>query len=104
MALILAANRNDDTANAEKEKISRKVSTIKTKMIQYRPIIFATGKLSSKEEVKLSFKTGGIIKRILVGAGQYVKKGQSRHQFRQCTVGFEYCRKRLPKCKGFVSR
>ena len=76
MALILAANRNDETADAEKEKVSRKVSTIKTEMIQFRPTVFATGKLSSKEEIKLSFKTGGIIKRILVGEGQYVKKGQ----------------------------
>ena len=35
-----------------------------------------TGKLSMKTESKLSFKTGGIIRRILVDEGQSVKKGQ----------------------------
>lgn len=35
-----------------------------------------TGKLSAKTESKLSFKTGGIISRILVDEGQSVRKGQ----------------------------
>ena len=34
------------------------------------------GKLASKEELKLSFKTGGIISEIFVDEGQTVKKGQ----------------------------
>ncbi|MFC2112463.1 efflux RND transporter periplasmic adaptor subunit [Bacteroidota bacterium] len=35
-----------------------------------------TGKLSTKTESKLSFKTGGIIHRIMADEGQSVKKGQ----------------------------
>ncbi|MEM9821582.1 MAG: efflux RND transporter periplasmic adaptor subunit [Bacteroidota bacterium] len=76
MALILTANRMDESNTAVMEKPGRKVSTIQTSEIQYRPVVFATGKLASKEEVKLSFKTGGIIKKILVSEGQYVRKGQ----------------------------
>ena len=77
MALILTANRTGDDLKSEiDKKTGRKVSTIQTEPIQYRPTVFGTGKLASKEEVKLSFKTGGIIKNILVSEGQYVRKGQ----------------------------
>ena len=37
--------------------------------------IHTSGKLSSKTEVKLSFKTGGIIDRISVNEGQSIKRG-----------------------------
>jgi RND family efflux transporter MFP subunit len=36
----------------------------------------SSGILSSKKEMKLSFKTGGIIEKIFVDEGQYVRKGQ----------------------------
>lgn len=38
--------------------------------------IEATGSISTQEETKLSFKTGGVIDRIYVQEGQYVKRGQ----------------------------
>lgn len=76
MALMLMANKSDDKLKTKVEKTVRKVSTIQTKLVNYRPTVFATGKLASKEEVKLSFKTGGIIKNVLVSEGQYVRKGQ----------------------------
>ena len=39
-------------------------------------VIHASGMLSSKEQLKLSFKTGGIIDRILVDEGRQVSTGQ----------------------------
>mgnify|MGYP000492088769 CR=1 FL=1 len=55
---------------------AKKVETIKARAIDYREEVFATGKLASSEEMKLSFKTGGIIKRIRVSEGQEVRKGK----------------------------
>lgn len=55
------------------------VVAIKTIRITDTAIVFAvrtTGKLASKSESKLSFKTGGIILRIMVDEGQSVRKDQ----------------------------
>ncbi len=56
--------------------VARKVETAPVKAIDHQETIFATGTLSSREEIKLSFKTGGVIKEIYVREGQSVKKGQ----------------------------
>ncbi len=60
------------------EKITEKVKVRTTKVIEKEMSIpvHCSGKLSSKEESKLSFKTGGIISNIFVDEGQKVKKGQ----------------------------
>lgn len=39
-------------------------------------VIEVTGVLSTEQETRLSFKTGGVIDRVLVEEGQFVKKGQ----------------------------
>ena len=52
------------------------VRTVSANAVDYQNKIFASGKLSAKEEMMLSFKTGGIIQRIYVKEGQRVKKGQ----------------------------
>jgi len=52
---------------------------VKTAAVQQQEItlpVHTSGKLSSKSEMKLSFKVGGIIKNIFVDEGQTVKKGQ----------------------------
>jgi RND family efflux transporter MFP subunit len=56
--------------------VKKEVETAIVKAVDYQAQVYATGRLSSKEEVKLSFKTGGIIRRIYVQEGQQVKKGQ----------------------------
>ncbi len=62
---------------AEK-KVAEKVKVRTTTLIEKEISIpvHCSGKLSSKEESKLSFKTGGIISNIFVNEGQAVKKGQ----------------------------
>lgn len=53
-----------------------KVRVHKVNTSDYVLPVNCTGKLSTKTESKLSFKTGGIIERILADEGQSVKKGQ----------------------------
>ena len=54
----------------------REVETAEVKEEVFVKEILGSGRLSSKEEVKLSFKTGGIIKRIAVVEGQTIRQGQ----------------------------
>ena len=62
----------------KEEKIAEKVKVRTTKVVEEEMSIpvHCSGKLSSKEESKLSFKTGGIISGLFVDEGQTVKKGQ----------------------------
>mgnify|MGYP002623907434 CR=1 FL=1 len=77
LALVIFACIQEATKTpAQQEKPIKKVEIAPVKPVDYRESIFASGKLSSKEEAKLSFKTGGILKRIYVSQGQSVKKGQ----------------------------
>ncbi|MGD1841982.1 MAG: efflux RND transporter periplasmic adaptor subunit [Thermonemataceae bacterium] len=55
----------------------KKVGTVKAELIDYQQEIFATGMLSLSKEVKLSFKTPGIIERISVEEGTAVKAGHT---------------------------
>ncbi|MEO1513532.1 MAG: efflux RND transporter periplasmic adaptor subunit [Bacteroidota bacterium] len=74
---LLAVFQLSGNSEAEsKAKKTRRVMTEKARQIAYQETIFATGKLSSKEEIKLSFKTGGVIHKIYVAEGQKVRKGQ----------------------------
>ncbi|MEA1875232.1 MAG: efflux RND transporter periplasmic adaptor subunit [Bacteroidota bacterium] len=72
--LILSACKEQ----VAEEKSIEKVKVRTTKVIEKEMSIpvHSCGKLSSKEESKLSFKTGGIISGIFVDEGQEVKKGQ----------------------------
>lgn len=64
---------NEETSN---RNIPKKVSIQEAKSIDFQEEIFAVGLLAASEEVKLSFKTGGIIRKIHVREGQKVRKGQ----------------------------
>lgn len=76
IAIIATAFGLKGNKEESSQKNIREVQTVKTKTIDYQPAIFASGQLASKEEIKLSFKTGGIIRKIYVSEGQFVKKGQ----------------------------
>jgi RND family efflux transporter MFP subunit len=68
-----SSEKATDTATIE-EQIPVKTQQVTAQTIA-EPII-TSGILSSKQEIKLSFKTGGIIQSIQVDEGQTVKKGQ----------------------------
>lgn len=55
---------------------AKKVIAATATQINYQPTVFATGPLAAAAEAKLSFKTGGIIAKVLVREGQQVRKGQ----------------------------
>jgi RND family efflux transporter MFP subunit len=64
--------------NGPKETVQATVS-VRTIRIKDTAIVFpirAAGKLASKSESKLSFKTGGIIQTIMIDEGQSVRKDQ----------------------------
>ncbi len=75
---LFACGGNEESATETHTAapIARKVETAKVEKIDHQETIFATGTLSSREEVKLSFKTGGVIQAIYVREGQNVQKGQ----------------------------
>lgn len=67
-------------SRAEEKKIVAK-DTIPVKLISIKEeaadnLIHVTGYLSTQDEMRLSFKTGGVIDRILVSEGDKVKRGQ----------------------------
>ena len=96
--LLIACGGKDASETTKAEKAPRKVETFSAEAVDFEEFIFATGKLASSEESKLSFKTGGIIKKIYVKEGQQVRKGQLlaeldlseiRAQTQQATLGKE---------------
>lgn len=76
LLLLLTACQSENTEQNTSVKRAKEVKTIEAKSYDYRETIYATGRLSSTEEARLSFKTGGIIKKVYVREGQSVRKGQ----------------------------
>lgn len=74
--LMACGGKEEATANSPSTITARKVETFSAEAVDFEELIFATGKLASSEESKLSFKTGGIIKKIYVKEGQQVRQGQ----------------------------
>jgi RND family efflux transporter MFP subunit len=71
--LTVCKSGNNDKSILE-NKIPVKVISIKKEFLSFP--VRTSGSLASKTEMKLSFKTGGIINRIAVDEGQTVQKGQ----------------------------
>jgi len=73
--VIISSCRNSDNAEVHNEKIP--VRVIQPRKIKTAFPIRTSGILSSKSEIKLSFKTGGVIEKIYTDEGHEVKKGQT---------------------------
>ncbi len=71
--VMIACNRKQATPQLEDPAIA--VKTICADYILYQDMVHSAGKLASREEIKLSFKTGGIVSALSVKEGDYVKKG-----------------------------
>jgi len=76
-SVVWACNHGEaaDTGSSESVPV-KKVQTVPVEKIWHQHAVFASGQLAGKEESRLSFKTGGIIRRINVREGQDVRKGQ----------------------------
>jgi len=74
LILLSAVCQNNQQVKSEEPKIMVKTAPVIRKAISFP--IAASGVLASPTEMKLSFKTGGIIDQILAEEGQFIKKGQ----------------------------
>ena len=97
-----------ETAQAEVVKV-KVVSIQKSKLALP---INVSGILSAKEEMKLSFKTGGVIEKIYFKPGQQVKKGQLlaqlnlaeiKAQLTQAKSGYEKANRDLERLKNLYA-
>jgi RND family efflux transporter MFP subunit len=64
---------------AQKVTLPDKPMNVKVQAVQsldYKVAVRVTGRLSTSTEMKLSFKTGGIVKQLHVGEGETVKRGE----------------------------
>ncbi|WP_064198319.1 MULTISPECIES: efflux RND transporter periplasmic adaptor subunit [Emticicia] len=99
-----------------KKQETKKEETDETLTVEVQPVskkslsepIIASGVLSSKSEMKLAFKTGGMIRRVYVQEGQFVKEGQLLAeldlseidaQVRQAKLGLEKSERDLERVK-----
>ncbi len=76
LIILAAACQTENPESDTSARQAKEVKTVEVKSYDYQETVFASGRLSSTEEAKLSFKTGGIIKKIYVREGQSVRKGQ----------------------------
>lgn len=76
LAACNSTGEEQQTESSNGAAPARTVQTAEAEPVQYREVVFASGKLSLEQEARLSFKTGGIIRRIFVGEGQSVRQGQ----------------------------
>lgn len=105
--LIASCGKKQETKKTEAEEIlTVEVQPVSRKYLS-EPII-ASGVLSSKSEMKLAFKTGGMIRRIYVQEGQSVQEGQLLAeldlseidaQVRQAKLGLEKSERDLERVK-----
>ncbi len=86
-----------------------KVKTQAVEYLEYRVPVRATGLLSTAAEMKLSFKTGGIIRQIQVREGSSVQRGkvlaeldlsEVRAQVTQARIGLEKAQRDLTRAKN----
>lgn len=104
------------TASCGKKQEAKKAEAEETLTVEVQPVsrkllsepIIASGVLASKSEMKLAFKTGGMIRRVHVQEGQFVKEGQLLAeldlseidaQVRQAKLGLEKSERDLERVK-----
>jgi RND family efflux transporter MFP subunit len=106
-SLATSCGKKQEAKKAETEEIL----TVETQPVSRKSLsepIIASGVLSSKSEMKLAFKTGGMIRRVYVQEGQSVKEGQLLAeldlseidaQVRQAKLGLEKSERDLERVK-----
>jgi membrane fusion protein, multidrug efflux system len=98
LLLIMLANSCRQRNAFEPDRVFLPVTIIIAEEHEYNHVIHASGRLGPSAELKLSFKTGGIIDRIPVSEGRSVNRGdtlavlnldQIRSQMRQAELMYE---------------
>jgi len=75
MALSLQSCDDAQAADPKAEQ-PREVRIAEAAPIDYRETITGSGRLADREEIRLSFKTGGVIRSVWADPGDKVRKGQ----------------------------
>lgn len=100
---------NEKPAQQQKESAVPVVRLEKVNRVTFRDEIYATGRVTYKDEFQLSFKTSGIVGNIPVKEGQRVKAGQLmaslkleeiRAKVGQAENGLEKARRDYERVKG----
>lgn len=74
--IALSCSSGKETSKEEAEKPAPAVKTATAENYTFHETVSSSGMLTSKSEIKLAFKTGGMIRKSYVSEGQYVKAGQ----------------------------
>jgi RND family efflux transporter MFP subunit len=107
--LILATSCSQADQKENPINNAVKVRTHPVEYREYKLAVRATGMLSTATEMKLSFKTGGIISQLNVREGTSVKRGEVlaeldlsevRAQVNQAHIGLEKARRDLSRAKN----
>ncbi len=72
--MLLLNNCNDKNETKSEDEVVKVEYSIASP-VSYAPVVRVAGKLSAEEELKLSFKTGGVLHYVGVKEGDAVKKG-----------------------------
>jgi multidrug efflux system membrane fusion protein len=106
LTLAFTSCRQAEEQPSESEAVYVEMAPVEHKEMS-RPI-HTHGRISSKKEIKLSFKIGGIIRKIYVDEGQAVKKGlllarldlsEIESQVQQARSAFEKAQRDLKRAK-----
>ncbi|AWV99789.1 efflux RND transporter periplasmic adaptor subunit [Arcticibacterium luteifluviistationis] len=109
--LFWSCKESGETNETEQKEELESVSTVFPLQKTIQDDILASGVLSSKAELKLAFKTGGMIKRMYVKEGQYVKAGQLLAELdmseidaavNQAKLGLEKAERDVARVKGML--
>lgn len=76
LVLLQACGPKTETQNPEAPSESVPVTIMKLSRTSIRPSISISGQLTTDDETPLSFKTGGVVKSVLVREGDPIRKGQ----------------------------
>jgi multidrug efflux system membrane fusion protein len=107
LIVLVACSPTERKESTESKAI--RVRTHTAKFEEYKVAVGATGLLSTATEMKLSFKTGGIISRVNVREGTSVRRGEVlaelnlsevRARVNQAHIGLEKARRDLTRAKN----
>ena len=107
--LALGCGKDERAGQSTQQEEITAVTLTKPTIKSFSDEITGSGVLSSKAELKLAFKTGGLIKRIYVNEGQHVKAGQLLAELdmseieagvNQAKLGLNKAERDLEKVKG----
>lgn len=96
--LATGCGNQKETVQESPDKVALAVKTVAVEEHTFHETVSSSGMLTSKSEIKLAFKTGGMIRKSYVTEGQHVKAGQLlaeldlseiEAQVNQARTGFE---------------